>query len=188
MRLLKGRPAPPRDRAADKAHLHQRLANLPNPPARNPPPAPAAVPAQPLAAPAPISPARAKLQALTGGAAPAAASVPPAAPAEPLVTPAATSPAPEPDAAATPTSVVLAEPVVTATSTSLVLTEPVLVATPTSLAPGSRDERDRRRRRRFGFLLFFGALIFVFFVVRAISAYWEIVPYLIYASVRTECV
>src|SRR5712692_8012064 len=65
MRLLPWRAVPPQDQAADKAQLQDRLAKLAKPPVPDAGSATPGVTAQPIA---PISPARAKLQELTGGA------------------------------------------------------------------------------------------------------------------------
>src|ERR1700680_2086775 len=50
------------------------------------------------------------------------------------------------------------------------------------LFPARPKKTDERRRRRFGLLLFFGSLLALFFLVRAVPADWEIGPFRIDAS------
>src|SRR5216683_1000042 len=167
MRLLPWRAVPPQDQAADKAQLQDRLAKLAKPPVPDAGSATPGVTAQPLA---PISPARAKLQELTGGATAARAD----APIEPEHT--EINPAVE-AAAAIPSATQVAAPV-----PATAMAKPVVAAAPVSKMPRPSRESDRRRRRGFGFLVFSGALILVFFVVRAIPADWEIGPFRIDAT------
>src|SRR5712691_6972784 len=178
MRLLPWRAAQPQD-ASDQAKLDERLARLTKPPVQDAVPASSAATPQPVAAAAPISPARAKLQELTGGVAatqvgapiepertetkppvqdavPATAAVtaePVAAAATPVVT------AKPVAAAATP--VVIAKPVaaaatpaviakpVAAAATPAVTAKPVAAAAPISPTPSSGAQPYRRRSRRF---------------------------------------
>src|ERR1700731_3702806 len=155
---LPWRAVPPKDQAADKAQLQDRLARLAKPPVPDTASATPAVTAQPLA---PISPARAKLQELTGGAAAARAGAPI-----------------EPEHAEIKPAVQAAAPIVAPSQDAAAVAPAIQAAAP----PLRNDESDRRRRRRFGFLLFVGALILIFFVVRAIPADWEIGPFRIDAS------
>ncbi|TMC26412.1 MAG: hypothetical protein E6J32_12405, partial [Chloroflexi bacterium] len=118
-----------------------------------------------------------RLARLTGGVAPTAA----AAPVQP--TPAETVPAEQEiapaQAAAQPAAEPIAEPVAEPVEELVAAAAPSIPAAATQVASA---EPDRRRRRRFGFVLFFGALILVFFLVRAIPADWEIGPFRIDAS------
>src|SRR3982074_1845174 len=50
------------------------------------------------------------------------------------------------------------------------------------LLPARPKKTEERRRRRYGFWLFFAALIGVFFLVRVIPADWEIGPFRIDTS------
>src|SRR2546425_98394 len=67
-------------------------------------------------------------------------------------------------------------------ATSAATAQPVAAAAPISPTPSSDAQPDRRRRRRFGFLLFFAGLIPVLFLVRAIPSDWEIGPFRIDVS------
>src|SRR2546426_5853339 len=177
MRFPSWRATQPQD-PADQAKLQERLTRLTTPPVPDDVPAPSVVTA-------PISPARAKLQELTGAGTPTLASAPiTTAPPEtkppaedPL--PAAPAVTPEPVIAVAPISAAV-EPVVALVPYSAPVT--VLAAAPISAGPSSRTESDRRRRRKFGFFLFFAGLIVVFFVVRAIPGDWEIGPFRIDAT------
>src|SRR5437870_5388294 len=150
MRFPSWRATPPQV-PADRAKLQERLTKLTTPPVQDDAPAPSVVTA------APISPARAKLQELTG----AGAATPASAPITPVATetnpavanpvPAAPAVTPEPLAVAPISAAV--EPVVALVpySASVPVTaapigvqpESVLVAAATSL----RDKKRRRRRR-----------------------------------------
>jgi len=159
---------------ADRAKLHERLASLTKPPVQDP------VPAIPPVT-APVSPARAKLQELKGGAAATqagAATAPERTETKPPIqhaVPATPAMSVEPvTAAATPA--VTAVPIVAAAK-SAVTAKAVAAAAPISRAPTPSERPERRRRRRFGFLLFFAGLIAVFFMVRAIPPDWEIGPF-----------
>ena len=57
-----------------------------------------------------------------------------------------------------------------------------LVPSPAPLARKTSRDETNRRRRRYGFWLFFAGLVAVFFLVRAIPADWEIGPFRIDAS------
>jgi hypothetical protein len=179
MRLLPWRSVQPQDPAADKAKLQDRLAKLTKPPVQDAVPA-SSVTAQPLAASAPISLARAKLQELTG-AAPTAQTPAPIEPERTETTPAVQPAAPVPPTIQATPSV---PPTIQAAAPlpPTAVAKPVVAAAPASDAPRSDDDKDRRRRRRFGFILFFTALILIFFMVRAIPADWEIGPFRIDAS------
>src|SRR6202521_3323137 len=50
------------------------------------------------------------------------------------------------------------------------------------LLPARPKKTEERRRRRYGFWLFFAGLIAIFFLVRAIPADWEIGPFRIDTS------
>src|SRR5260370_19587405 len=109
------------------------------------------VTAQPLA---PFSPARAKLKELNGGGTAARAGAP--------IEPEHTEINPPVEAAAAiPPATQVAAPV-----SATAMPQPVVAAAPVSKMPRPSGESNRRRRRRFGFLVFSGALILVFFVVR----------------------
>src|SRR5467141_975461 len=100
-------------------------------------------------------------------------------------TPEATAPIPSSPAEPEPVvqAVVPARPAPTVEPAAPALTgELVVFAAPVTELPLADYESDRRRRRRFGFLLFFASLIFVFFAVRAIPADWEVGPFRIDAS------
>src|SRR5947208_1661416 len=174
MRFPSWRATQPQD-PADRAKLQERLTRLTTPPVLNDVPAPSVVTA-------PISTARAKLQELTGAGAPTSPPITPV-PAEtkpPVEIPVPATPAVAPELvlAVAPISAAVVDPVVALVPYSA----PVLAATPITVEPNSRSKSDRRRRRKFGFLLFFAGLIVVFFVVRAIPGDWEIGPFRIDAT------
>src|SRR5205814_2320209 len=145
MRFPSWRATQPQD-PADRAKLQARLTRLTTPPVQDDLPAPSVVTA-------PISPARAKLQELTGAGAPASATIEPV-PAEtnPLVEIPVPAPAvtPEPVLAVAPISAVV-EPVVALVPYSAPV--PVLAAAPITVVPSSRCDSAHRRRRKSGFVL-----------------------------------
>src|SRR2546425_1058468 len=118
MRLLPWRATQPQD-ASDQAKLDERLARLTKPPLQDAVPATSAATAQPVAAAAPISPARAKLQELTGGAAATQVGAP--------IEPERTETKPPVQDAVPATAAVTAEPVAAA-ATPVVTAEPVAAA------------------------------------------------------------
>src|SRR5881392_1277012 len=140
MRFPSWRATQPQD-PADRAKLQERLTRLTTPPVQGDVPAPEVVAA-------PISPARAKLQELTGSGGPASApieSVPTEtkSPVE-IPGPAVSAVTPEPVLAAAPISAEV-EPVVALVPYSAPV--PALAAEPITVEPSSRSESDRRRRR-----------------------------------------
>src|SRR5207302_3088757 len=154
MRFPSWRVTQPQD-PADRAKLQERLTRLTTPPVQD------AVAALPVVA-APISPARAKLQELTGAGTATHADAPitpvPTEPTLPVADPVPATPAvtPEPVLAAAPISAAV-EPVVALVPYSAPVT--VVAAAPIIAGPSPRGEADRRRRRKFGFLLFFAGQI-----------------------------
>src|SRR2546423_312914 len=91
---------------------------------------------------------------------------------------------PAPTEAISPPAKPVAEPILVAAPVPHALTDeaPAALTISPYVAATSGEGKDRPRRRRLGFLLFFAGLILVFFVVRAIPADWEIGPFKIDAS------
>src|SRR5712691_6045507 len=169
MRFPSWRATPSQD-PADRAKLQERLTKLTTPPVQDDVPAPSVVTA-------PMSPARAKLQELTGAGAATPASAPitpvPTETKPPVENPVPAAPAVTPEPLAVAPSSAAVEPVVALvpySASAPVIAAPISVqpeSVVVAAAPSLRDKK-RRWRRRFGFLLFSGGLIVVFFVARAI--------------------
>src|SRR5689334_12784868 len=149
MRFPSWRATRPQD-PADQAQLQERLTKLTTPPVQDAVAAPAIVPT-------PISPARAKLQELTGG----GAATQPGAPIPPVPTEseprvdAAPAPAPAVETVVEPAPI-SAAPTTSAPEPVVALVPfrgpvPVITVLPSNVLPSADGKPERRRRRKLGF-------------------------------------